>query len=82
MNPERFQFIVHTYTSLMSAREEQGKLSLNELLEVANMSLPSCISSYSLPEVEAILRRQQSENRLMYDETNGRHLCGEPVVSC
>jgi len=72
MNSERFQFIVDIYTRLVSSREEQGKLTLEELLKAANSSLPSCISSYHLSEIEAVLRKQQSENRLMYDETNGK----------
>tara|TARA_B100000475_G_scaffold58554_1_gene40975 strand:- start:600 stop:944 length:345 start_codon:yes stop_codon:yes gene_type:complete len=70
-SPGRSETILRVYSGLLSTYEEQGKVGLSDLLEAANSSLTPHELEYQLSEVESILRNQQDENRLMYDELNG-----------
>jgi len=65
----RANFISGVYTDIMNEKDD-GTCQLTELANVANASLPQGASAFSLAEIEEILKKQQKENRLMYDETN------------
>lgn len=71
-NPERSNFVIQIFAGLQSAHGENARLSITELANRANSSLPEDSPPFDIPEIELILRNQQNENRLMYDETNGQ----------
>lgn len=66
---KRAEFIHGIYTGIISVKES-GICHLAELANTANASLPQQTPAFSLVEIEEILRKQQNDNHLMYDETN------------
>lgn len=62
--------MVDAYTGLASTHEIQEKVHITELLLAANSLITKRDAPFQIAEVEVILRKLQSENRLMYDETN------------
>jgi len=64
--------VIQIFAGLQSAHGENARLSITELANRANSSLPEDSPPFDIPEIELILRNQQNENRLMYDETNGQ----------
>jgi hypothetical protein len=69
IDPKRHKIMIDAYASLASIHEIQEKVHVTELLLAAN-SLTHKDTPFQMTEVEVILRKLQSENRLMYDETN------------
>lgn len=70
IEPKRHKIMVDAYTGLASTHEIQEKVHITELLLAANSLITKRDAPFQIAEVEVILRKLQSENRLMYDETN------------
>jgi len=67
---ERTEFLLRNYTSAMSSSDDKI-INIVDLLKLANSALPPRFRAYDHAEIQAIIRKQQNENRLMFDETNG-----------
>ena len=81
-NSSRSEYIFKMCTSLLSSCQEQGKMRLFELTQAINSSLAPHTLPYQLAEIEPILRELQGENRLMYDETNGKYYMFRLLSNC
>ena len=73
--------MVDAYTSLASNNEMQEKVHVTKLISVANSLIADKDALFQLDEIEVILRKLQSENRLMYDETNREMQRGKQCLS-
>ena len=76
IDPRRHKIMVDAYASIASAHEIQERAHVTELLLAANSSITQKDIPFQMAEIEVILRKLQSENRLMYDETNRQNQRG------
>ena len=70
IDPSRFKIMLDAYSHLASMHQVQEKIHVMELLTIANSLISEQDNAFELVELEVILRKLQTENRLMYDETN------------
>lgn len=70
LSTRRHILVVESFTRLASIYATQGKVHISELMRLTNSYLSQDDGAFQQIEIERSLLKLQSENRLMYDETN------------
>lgn len=70
IHSNRYKLILDAYANLASNQHTQEKVHITQLLSAANSLVMGHDPLFDLDEVEVMLRKLQTENRLMYDESN------------